>query len=37
VPALVEGALKQQRLLAIAPKDPTDVLPQIFSDSLELW
>jgi alcohol dehydrogenase class IV len=37
VPALVEGALKQQRLLAIAPKDPTGVLPDIFSDSLELW
>ena len=24
VPALVEGALKQQRLLAVAPKDPTE-------------
>lgn len=36
IPALVEGALKQQRLLVIAPKTPTaDDLAQILRDSLQ--
>jgi hydroxyacid-oxoacid transhydrogenase len=35
---LVEGTLKQQRLLAIAPRPATDEdLAQIFVDSMELW
>ena len=38
VPDLVEGAMKQQRLLATAPKDVTeDDLAGILSASLELW
>ena len=38
VPDLVEGAVKQQRLLATAPKDVTeDDLSQILEGSLELW
>jgi hydroxyacid-oxoacid transhydrogenase len=38
VPDLVEGALKQQRLLATAPKDVTgDDLAGIFRRSLSLW
>jgi alcohol dehydrogenase class IV len=35
---LVEGAVKQQRLLATAPKDVTeDDLAAILRGSLELW
>ena len=35
---LVEGAVKQQRLLATAPKDVTeDDLAAILTGSLELW
>jgi alcohol dehydrogenase class IV len=38
VPALVDGALKQQRLLAIAPKPVTeDDLAGVLTASLELW
>ncbi len=38
VPALVEGTLKQQRLLATAPKEVTeDDAAAILSRSLELW
>lgn len=38
VPDLVEGAVKQQRLLATAPKDVTDDdLARILEGSLELW
>ncbi|OUZ11641.1 alcohol dehydrogenase [Aeromicrobium sp. PE09-221] len=38
VPALVEGTLKQQRLLATAPKSVTeDAAAAILSSSLELW
>jgi hydroxyacid-oxoacid transhydrogenase len=38
VPALVDGTLKQQRLLATAPKDVTeDDATAILSRSLELW
>ena len=38
VPDLVEGSLKQQRLLATAPKEVTgDDLAAIFSGSLTLW
>ncbi|HET7385641.1 MAG TPA: hydroxyacid-oxoacid transhydrogenase [Nocardioidaceae bacterium] len=38
VPDLVEGAMKQQRLLATAPKDVTeDDLAGIVQRSLELW
>jgi hydroxyacid-oxoacid transhydrogenase len=38
VPDLVEGALKQQRLLATAPKDVTgDDLAGIFRRSISLW
>jgi hydroxyacid-oxoacid transhydrogenase len=38
VPDLVEGAVKQQRLLATAPKDVTpDDLATILRRSLELW
>lgn len=36
IPTLVEGALKQQRLLAVAPKVPTaDDLASILRDSLQ--
>ena len=38
VPDLVDGAVKQQRLLATAPKEVTeDDLAAILSASLELW
>jgi alcohol dehydrogenase class IV len=37
VPDLVEGALQQQRLLSIAPKDPGPALEGIFRDSFEIW
>jgi hydroxyacid-oxoacid transhydrogenase len=38
IPALVEGALKQQRLLASCPKPVTgEDLSRIFKRSLELW
>jgi alcohol dehydrogenase class IV len=38
IPDLVEGAVKQQRLLATAPKEVTeDDLTSILSASLELW
>lgn len=38
VPALVEGALKQQRLLVIAPREPSaEDLRAIFTASLENW
>lgn len=38
IPALVEGALKQQRLLNVAPKQPdADDLTTIFRDSLANW
>jgi alcohol dehydrogenase class IV len=38
IPALVEGALQQQRLLASCPKPVTgDDLSGIFKRSLELW
>jgi alcohol dehydrogenase class IV len=38
VPDLVEGTLKQQRLLATAPRDVTeDDVAAILRDSLELW
>jgi alcohol dehydrogenase class IV len=38
VDGLVEGALKQQRLLAIAPRSATsDDLAGIFTDSLQVW
>jgi alcohol dehydrogenase class IV len=38
VPDLVEGTLKQQRLLATAPKDVTeDDAASILTGSLELW
>jgi hydroxyacid-oxoacid transhydrogenase len=38
IPALVEGALKQQRLLASCPKPVTgEDLARIFKRSLELW
>ncbi len=37
VPDLVEGALQQQRLLSIAPKDPARALEGIFRDSFEIW
>jgi alcohol dehydrogenase class IV len=38
VPDLVEGALKQQRLLATAPKDVTgDDLDGIFRRAIRLW
>ena len=38
VPDRVEGAVKQQRLLATAPKEVTeDDLSRILSGSLELW
>jgi alcohol dehydrogenase class IV len=38
IPALVEGTLKQQRLLATSPKPVTeDDLVAIFERSMELW
>lgn len=38
IPALVDGALKQQRLLVIAPKDPSaEDLDAIFRASLANW
>jgi alcohol dehydrogenase class IV len=38
VPDLVEGTLKQQRLLATAPREVTpDDVAAILEDSLELW
>jgi len=38
IPALVEGTLQQQRLLATSPKPVTgDDLAGIFERSLELW
>lgn len=38
IPALVEGALKQQRLLNVAPEQPdADDLTTIFRDSLANW
>jgi hydroxyacid-oxoacid transhydrogenase len=38
VPALVEGALKQQRLLAVAPKDPSERdLTHILNASMRNW
>jgi hydroxyacid-oxoacid transhydrogenase len=38
IPALVEGTLKQQRLLASCPRPVTgDDLGRIFKRSLELW
>jgi hydroxyacid-oxoacid transhydrogenase len=38
VPSLVEGAMKQQRLLATCPRDVTeDDLAGVFTRSIELW
>jgi len=38
IPALVEGTMKQQRLLATAPKDVTDDdIAGIFRRSISLW
>ena len=38
VPAIVEGALKQQRLLVLAPREPTsDDLRDIVTASLRNW
>ena len=38
IPALIEGALKQQRLLAVAPKTPTEAdLDRILRDSMHNW
>jgi hydroxyacid-oxoacid transhydrogenase len=38
IPGLVEGTMKQQRLLATAPKDVTeDDVAGIFRRSLSLW
>jgi len=38
IPALIEGAMKQQRLLAVAPKTPTEAdLEKIFRDSMHNW
>jgi hydroxyacid-oxoacid transhydrogenase len=38
VPALVEGALKQQRLLVVAPKEAeADDLSHILNASMRLW
>jgi alcohol dehydrogenase class IV len=38
IPALIDGALKQQRLLAVAPEMPTrDDLERIFRESLHNW
>jgi hydroxyacid-oxoacid transhydrogenase len=38
IPQLVEGAMKQQRLLAVAPREVTEeALAAIFRESLENW
>ena len=38
IPALIEGALKQQRLLAVAPKMPTEAdLDRILRESMHNW
>lgn len=38
IPTLVQGALKQQRLLVIAPKEPgAEDLARIYRDSMENW
>ena len=38
IPALIDGALKQQRLLAVAPKPPgRDDLERIFRESMHNW
>jgi hydroxyacid-oxoacid transhydrogenase len=38
IPALVEGALRQQRLLVLAPREPdADDLAQILRDSMANW
>ena len=38
IPELVEGALKQQRLLVIAPREPAaEDLARIYRDSMENW
>ena len=38
VPALVQGALKQQRLLAVAPREPGDRdLHHIITASMTTW
>ncbi len=38
IPDLVEGTLKQERLLAIAPRQPSEEdLTAIFTDSIENW
>ncbi|XVX19622.1 hydroxyacid-oxoacid transhydrogenase [Actinomycetota bacterium] len=38
IPGLVEGTMKQQRILAAAPKDVTeDDVAAIFKDSIALW
>jgi alcohol dehydrogenase class IV len=38
VPELVQGALKQQRLLVVSPREPgPDDLSRILSDSMENW
>jgi hydroxyacid-oxoacid transhydrogenase len=38
VPALVEGALRQQRLLAVAPREPApDDLAAILRASMRNW
>jgi alcohol dehydrogenase class IV len=38
VPGLVQGALKQQRLLVLAPREPSaGDLEQIMRESLENW
>jgi alcohol dehydrogenase class IV len=38
VPALVEGAMKQQRLLATSPREVSaDVIAEIFKRSIALW
>ncbi|HWH96215.1 MAG TPA: hydroxyacid-oxoacid transhydrogenase [Baekduia sp.] len=38
IPDLVQGALKQQRLLVIAPKEPAaEDLARIYRDSMENW
>ncbi len=38
IPALVEGALKQQRLVALSPKPvDSDRLARIFAESMRNW
>lgn len=38
IPALVDGALRQQRLLVLAPREPdADDLAQLFRDSMANW